>query len=118
MSTVERGRAGEKVAIDYLRKKGFKIIETGYRLFRGEIDIIALDNETVVFIEVKTRTGQKFGRPEESVTAAKQRQIKKIALGYLTQHKLENVNCRFDVISLDNDLETGSPVLIHFEDAF
>lgn len=71
-------------------------------MFRGEIDIIARKEETLVFIEVKTRSGSDFGSPDESVTRAKQLQVRKIARGYLLKHGLaeEKTACRFDVISL------------------
>ncbi len=94
------GISGEEVALSYLRSKKYKIVEKGFRLFRGEIDIIAYDKKTLVFIEVKTRTRSDFGLPEESVTPSKQKQIRKIAQGYLDLNKIRDVECRFDVISL------------------
>ncbi len=115
---LDLGRSGEESARDFLVAAGFRIIETGYRLFRGEIDIIANDGDTLVFIEVKTRTGTGFGRPEEAVTPAKQRQIRKIALGYVLEHGLEDVDCRFDVVAIDRTEGSNEAVLIHFKDAF
>ena len=111
------GRKGEEIASRYLKKKKFEIIERGFRLFRGEIDIIARDRDTLVFVEVKTRADETFGRPEDSVTPAKQRQIRKIAMGYLLKNHLGDVSCRFDVVSIlvqgDEDFR-----LEHFKDAF
>jgi putative endonuclease len=111
------GKSGEEVALRYLKRKKYKIVEKGFRLFRGEIDIIAYDKKTLVFIEVKTRTRSDFGLPEEAVTPAKQRQIRKIAQGYLNFHKIRDVECRFDVIALvKTDNESYS--LRHIKNAF
>lgn len=111
------GKAGEEVALKYLKRKKFKIIKKGFRLYKGEIDVIAYDRKTLVFIEVKTRRSRSFGLPEESVTTAKQRQIKKIAQGFMAFNNLENVECRFDVISLIFNKRNGY-FIRHFKDAF
>lgn len=112
------GKFGERFALDYLKKKKYKIIEEGYRLFRGEIDIIAYDKEgALVFFEVKTRRGHQFGLPEESVTASKQKQIRKIAQGFISFNGLEGRECRFDVLALDYS-ETRGFKVTHFKDAF
>ncbi|UCC41051.1 MAG: YraN family protein [Candidatus Aminicenantes bacterium] len=94
------GRSGEEVALQYLEKNKYRIIARSFRMFRGEIDIIAYDRKTLVFVEVKTRKSRAFGSPEESVNLSKQRQIQKIALGFLAKNNLQNIECRFDVISL------------------
>lgn len=111
------GKTGEEAAVRYLKKKGYKIVGRGFRLLRGEIDILAYDRTTLVFAEVKTRASRAFGFPEESVTPAKQTQIRKIAQGYLAKHRLENVPCRFDVLSvmIGNDRQV---MIRHFENAF
>lgn len=111
------GKAGEEVALKYLKRKKFKIIKKGFRLYKGEIDVIAYDRKTLVFIEVKTRRSRSFGLPEESVTTAKQRKIKKIAQGFMAFNNLENVECRFDVISLILKKNDGY-FIRHFKDAF
>ncbi len=110
------GRKGENIALDLLKKKKFHIREKGFRMFRGEIDIIADDGDDLVFIEVKSRRGNQFGHPEDSVTPAKQRQIKKIAAGYLFKHDIQNKPCRFDVIAIT--FFEDKVDLTHFEDAF
>lgn len=111
------GKAGEEEAVRFLKKKRYKIVSRGFRLLRGEIDIIAYDGATLVFAEVKTRTSHAFGFPEESVTPAKQGQIRKIAQGYLARNRLENVTCRFDVlaVTIGNDRQIK---IRHFENAF
>ena len=111
------GLAGEEIACAYLRQKKYDILTRRFRMFRGEIDIIARDGATLVFVEVKTRADESFGRPEESVTPGKQRQIRRIAQGYLVENPLGDVGCRFDVISI---LFRGADDyrLEHFVDAF
>ncbi len=111
------GRRGEEAAVCYLKKRGFKIVERGFRWLRGEIDIIAYDGGTLVFVEVKTRTDRTFGFPEESVTPAKQLQIRKIAQGYLARHRLEDTPCRFDVLSVIIDSRQQN-FIRHLENAF
>ena len=111
------GRAGEEIACAYLRKKNYAIVTRGFRMFRGEVDIIARDGSTIVFIEVKARSDESFGRPEESVTPAKQRQIRKIAQGYLLENPAAEVACRFDVIAIVFGDANGYR-LEHFVDAF
>jgi putative endonuclease len=113
----ELGKLGEIIAHKYLQKEKFRIVEKGYRLYRGEIDLIAYDEETLVFIEVKTRGPGALGIPEESVNARKQKQIRKIAEGYLAINNIEEVECRFDVVSLFFD-ENGEYSLSHYKDAF
>jgi putative endonuclease len=111
------GRTGEDIACEHLRKKGYEIVERGFRLFRGEIDVVARDGDTLVFVEVKTRADESHGRPEESVTPSKQRQIRRLAQGYLVRNGCGDVACRFDVVAIlfrapdDYRLE-------HFKDAF
>jgi len=111
------GRAGEEIACRHLLGEGYEILARGFRMFRGEIDIVALDGKTLVFVEVKTRADESFGRPEESVTPGKQRQLRKIARGYLLAHPAQDVDCRFDVIAI---LVRGPDDyrLEHFIDAF
>jgi len=111
------GKTGEEVARRYLEKKKYKIVGRSFRLFRGEVDIIAYDRKTLVFFEVKTRKTKNFGSPEESVTSSKQQQIKRIALGYLTKKGLSSVACRFDVLSVFVDEKNGYTIS-HIKDAF
>ena len=111
------GKSGEEIALHHLKNKKYKIIAKSYRLFRGEIDIIAFDRKTLVFVEVKTRKSRDFGLPEESVTPSKQQQIKKIAQGFLAKNNLQDVECRFDVISLSFD-EKERYTIRHIKNAF
>jgi len=94
------GNEGEKVALIYLESKGLKIIETNYRCKIGEIDIIARDYNTVVFIEVKYRKDIKMGRPYESVNYFKQNKIIKSAVWYAMEKNIYEMPMRFDVLEI------------------
>jgi putative endonuclease len=96
------GRAGEKLAVDFLKKKGFKILKTNYKTVVGEIDIIVQDKEYIVFIEVKTRSSDSYGVPAEAVDRKKQEKYYKTATFYLQKEKKTDANCRFDVIEIEN----------------
>jgi putative endonuclease len=111
------GRRGEEIALEYLRRKGYRIVARGFRLFRGEIDIIARCEDTLVFVEVKTRATTEFGLPEEAVTPAKQAQVRKIARGFLVERDLGEPDCRFDVLAILVP-DGGDPVITHYESAF
>jgi putative endonuclease len=94
------GRSGEELAAAFLRRKGYRILAKNFRSKLGEIDIIARQKDTVCFIEVKTRRTDRFGLPQESVLASKQRQISKAALDYLKVNKMLDIKARFDVVSV------------------
>jgi putative endonuclease len=96
----ELGRKGEELAIQFLKKTGYRILTTNYVCKLGEIDIIAKEKDTLAFIEVKTRTSTLFGPPELSVTPFKQMQLSKAALYFLKEKKLDDVKARFDVVSI------------------
>jgi len=111
------GDRGEKYALKYLKKNGFKIVETNYRALRGEIDIIAREGDTLVFIEVKTNSASGAIPPEMRVNTAKQNQIGKIARAYLQDSKEEPPDCRFDVIGVILQGERDYKIS-HIRDAF
>ncbi len=94
------GKVGEQLATAYLKQNGFHIIERNYRQKWGEIDIIARDKKTIVFVEVKTRKSNRFGSPFEAVTTRKQQQIARTAHDYLCRNNLFNKSARFDVIGI------------------
>jgi putative endonuclease len=98
-----------------LGKKGYSVLEINWRFEKTEVDIIARQNNTLVIIEVKTRTGDQFGFPEEAVGAAKQKNLALAAEEYLERNNLE-MDVRFDVISITVTKE--KPVIYHIEDAF
>lgn len=111
----ETGKAGEDAALAFLKKQGFMVLEKNYRTPVGEIDIIAKDRGTLVFIEVKTRTGITFGRPFEAVDHRKKEKIKKVALWYMKGLRQE-VPARFDVLSIL--CNNGELRIEHIPDAF
>jgi putative endonuclease len=94
------GKRGEELAVDYLKKHGYKILARNYKNKLGEVDIIAKDQNTYCFIEVKTRKSEKFGLPSEAVSGLKQRQISKAALCFLKENRLLDRGARFDVVSV------------------
>ncbi len=94
------GREGEDRAAQFLMKQGYRILERNYSTRSGEIDLIALHEGAVVFVEVKTRTSDAFGAPELAVNPRKQQRMVKAALGYIKYKKLHQVPCRFDVVAI------------------
>jgi putative endonuclease len=94
------GKTGEKLAKNYLQNLGYKIIAVNYRVKLGEIDLVAVDRDTVVFVEVKSRVGVAFGQPSESITCRKKLQLSKVALEYIGRHGLTLQPARFDVVSV------------------
>ena len=94
------GEQGEALAVRRLKKEGYKIIETNYRTQLGEIDIIAKDCDTIVFVEVKTRNSVHFGSPKWALTPKKQKKISMVALYYLKTTNQENARARFDVVAI------------------
>jgi putative endonuclease len=110
------GRWGEDVAAGYLRKKGMKILDRNVRSPVGELDIVAQQGRTLVFVEVKTRRGVSHGYPQEAVGAAKQRQIVRAAQWYLAEHKHDRLQPRFDVVAVQGDGELAD--IAHFPGAF
>ena len=96
----ELGKRGEDLALHFLKRSGYKIIERNYVCRLGEMDIIAQEKDTLVFVEVKTRTSTTFGPPQLAVNPAKQMQLSKVALNFLKEKKREDVKARFDVVAI------------------
>lgn len=109
---LEFGGEGERVAEDYLTDKGFRVLERSYRCKLGQIDLVMRDGDTIVFVEVKTRTSRSLGPAEEGVHAKKQRQITRAAVLYVQTRRLERSPLRFDVVAIqDGEIR-------HLRDAF
>ncbi|MEW6376837.1 MAG: YraN family protein [Thermodesulfobacteriota bacterium] len=100
MQKKELGKKGEELALRFLKKRGYRIIERNYVCKMGEMDIIAREKDTLTFVEVKTRTSTTFGPPQLAVTTSKQKQLSKIALHFLKEKQLEDVKARFDVVAI------------------
>lgn len=117
MNNREKGTLGEQAACAYLKKQGYKILETNYHASRlAEVDIIAKEKKILVFIEVKLRTGTGFGRGREAVTPKKQESLRTAALHYLACKGLPEGLCRFDVIELSLFGQTAD--IEHIKNAF
>ncbi len=100
VTRIVTGKKGENIAADYLKKNGYRILETNFRCPLGEIDIIARDKEDLIFLEVKTRRSADLGYPEEAVDSRKQKKISRLAEYYLQTNKLTNTPARFDVVAI------------------
>jgi len=106
VSTRAIGRDGEEIAAEYLRNNGYRIVEKNYKNRFGEIDVIAKDGNTLVFVEVKTRNTPSYGSPSSAVDSKKQQRIGKVAVTYLTEKRLTHSPVRFDVVSIcDGEIE-------------
>jgi len=112
------GLRGERAAARYLRKKGYIIVARSARDKAGELDIVAVDGRTIVFVEVKTRTSDVAGRPIEAVDEDKQQRLTRLALRYLKRHDLLEKRWRFDVVAVTWPENRRRPVIEHFENAF
>jgi len=115
-SRVTLGEIGETLACDELARRGYAILARRYRRRGGEIDIIAMDGPTVVFVEVKTRAGAEYGTGADAVTWMKRRRILAVASEFMMRNHLHDRPCRFDVIAIG--LGPEGPVLELFQSAF
>lgn len=111
MSNQSTGNYGETLACEYLKKRGYEIIERNYRIRGGEIDIVAMDEEYMVFIEVKTRSSHDFGLPVESITPWKIRHLLKAAQFYLLKIDWGNGPFRLDFVSIDFADDRNNPTI-------
>ena len=96
----EIGKLGEDIAVNFLKQKGYKILDRNFECRQGELDIIALDKKEIVFIEVKTRTSNKYGTPSEAVNKIKQKHILQSIKYYLYIRNLSDEFVRIDVIEV------------------
>ncbi len=112
------GRRGEKAAAKYLRRLGYRVVAHGDRWKPGEIDLVAIDGRTVVFVEVKTRRSGDAGHPSEAVNEAKQQRLTGLALAYLKRHHLLEYPARFDVVAVTWPTSERRPRIEHFKSAF
>ena len=110
------GVKGEDLACEALVERGCAVVTRRYSTEHGEIDIVARDGETLVFVEVKTRRDGSFGDPEEAVTVQKQQRLVWMAMDYLARQNVGEVECRFDVIGINTS--TTPPVVTVISDAF
>ena len=111
-------RRGERAAARFLRRRGYKIVARRYRIGRGDLDIVAVDGRTVVFVEVKTRQSDLAGHPSEAVDAEKQRRLTRLALVYLKRNGLLECAARFDVVAVVWPPGARRPRIEHEKNAF
>ena len=110
------GKMGEDLACGELRRRGYAILARRYRTRLGEIDIVARDGETIVFVEVKARTDAAFGGAGAAVTGWKQQRVARMAADFLARRRCGEVPCRFDVVAIDFD--KSGPRIEVYENAF
>ncbi|MBD3672437.1 MAG: YraN family protein [Planctomycetaceae bacterium] len=112
------GSAGERAAVRYLKRRGYRIVARNYENHTGEIDVIALEGETIVFVEVKTRRSSRKGHPLEAVDVSKQRQILKTAQVYLKERDLLDRAVRYDIVGIMWPETQPEPEIQHLISAF
>jgi putative endonuclease len=124
MRTTDLGTNGEEIATRFLEDLGYRILERNYRFDRAEVDIICFEPAAeyssggqLVFVEVKTRRGERYGRPEDALTDEKKKSLLRAAEAYLHERRLDGSPCRFDVIAIVLSQAEGMDVQ-HFKDAF
>jgi len=113
---ITTGKEGEKIAADFLKKNGYRIIDKNFRCPLGEIDIVAREKGAIVFVEVKTRKSSTLGYPEQAVGIKKQKKMSQLALWFLQKKKITDTSARFDVIAITM-LSSGNEIKL-FKNAF
>ena len=113
---LRQGRQGEELAVNHLKRLGYRIICRNYRCSLGEIDIITRHRGVLVFVEVKSRRSEAFGSPKQAITPAKRHKLSQVAWHYLQEHDLTETSARFDVVTV-SDIK-GSPHFEVIENAF
>lgn len=111
------GNRGERAAARHLKRRGYRILARQSRSRIGEIDLIALDRDTLVFVEVKTRSSHAAGHPSEAVTHAKQQRLVRTALAWMKRRGVLHQRGRFDVVAI-TWCDDGPPTIEHYENAF
>lgn len=117
MKRKELGAAGEKLAQNFLKKKGYRIRQTNYRCRAGELDIIAQKKDCLVFVEVRTKTSAEYGSPEESITSAKREKLVASALSYINSQQKPPSNWRIDFVGVHLDHSGKATRIEHIENA-
>ena len=112
------GQRGEAAAARYLRRRGYKILARGDHFGPGELDLVALDRKTIVFVEVKTRQSAVMGHPSEAVDDRKQRKLTRLAETFLKRYGLQERPARFDVIAVIWPADKWFPTIEHIKNAF
>ena len=112
------GQRGEDAAARYLKRQGYRILARGLDSRLGELDIVAVDDRTIVFVEVKTRRSNEAGHPAEAIDPHKERRMTQAALGYLKAQRLLDYAARFDVVAITWPEKIRQPIVEHYKNAF
>ena len=112
------GKWGEQLALQVLKDKGYQIVGQNVRTSYGEIDLIVSDKNTIIFVEVKTRSINSYGYPEESITKNKYLHLHESALSYIQEHPERSEDWRIDVIAIEGDESKPNPKITWFENVF
>jgi len=115
MTRKETGDWGERLALNHLKKKGYRILETNYRCPMGEIDIVAMHKKCLVLVEVRTKSNPLYGTPEESITKTKALHMERTAEYYRQQHPKAPPDWRIDLIAIEGDIEGNLLRMTHLE---
>ncbi|MFZ5645680.1 MAG: YraN family protein [Bacillota bacterium] len=111
------GRVGEEAAASYLKKNGLRIIKRNYRCKLGELDIVAMDGPCLVFIEVRTKAGNTYGLPQESLNEKKKHKLRQLAVYYTLCSNITDIPQRFDVIAVTTDRQGTVLKIEHIKNA-
>lgn len=111
------GNLGEKLAAEFLKKKGYHVLQTNYRCPEGEVDIVARRQDCLVFVEVRTKRSREFGSPEESITPAKMAKLRRVAAHYQQTQGAVPASWRIDVVAVELDMQNRPRRMEHIENA-
>ena len=114
---IKLGRRGEKLARKFLQKQGYRLLQSNYNTVGGEIDLVMRDDNTIVFVEVKTRRSEKFATAESAVNYRKQKHLISAARKFIRVYRFNDHPCRFDVVAIVAP-ENGKPIISHYQNAF
>ncbi len=114
---IQLGRRGEKLARKFLQKQGYRLLQSNYNTSGGEIDLVMRDDNTIVFVEVKTRRSEKFATAESAVNYRKQKHLISAARKFIRVYRFNDHPCRFDVVAIIAP-ENGKPIISHYQNAF
>ncbi len=117
MKRQETGNLGEKLAVEFLKKRGYRIMQNNYRCPEGEIDIVALQKDCLVFVEVRTKRSSEFGSPEESITPTKMDKLRRVAAHYRQTHDDVPASWRIDVFAIEIGRQNRPLRIEHIENA-
>jgi putative endonuclease len=112
------GNRSERAAARFLRRQGLRVLARNFRCALGELDLVALERDQIVFVEIRSTGGDDASRPAASVDLAKQRRLTNLAVYFLQQHRLLGRPARFDVLAVSWPTGTTEPVITHYRNAF